>query len=372
MDYAKKNKLKITLKTIFEVFFCVFCIFFLVFSPKFIFNEENYALDINKFLTSEKKSKIVLTIHHVETFEGGSRSRSQFLENEAMLFNKKYPHIFISVITLTPQQLFLNLADGNLPDIYSFGTGVGEYIGGHLLSLDWDKNIRDDKKSYCTLGGKVLCYPYIQSGYFLITNENLLKNSKKIANFDEISLNSRLQSVIKGKNIVNGLSVGMDYTSPTSAIRDLRASKDDCVVFHSPYKAYCNFVEGGSVSLLGTMRDVIRCKNREMNGKMSSCIYTPLGSFSDLVQYVGVVDKPNLITCGASKLFASYLVSENPQSHLADYGLFSCSEKNIYIDEPMASIEREFSITQSLSAFTPLAEIESKRAGELSKIFPAS
>lgn len=369
MDQIKKNSIENTLKIIFKAFFCIICIFFLVFMPQIVFNHNNYVLDINQYLSSNEKSKIILSLYHVETFEGGSKSRSKYLEREAILFNKNYPNVYISVTTLSPEQLVLNIKENNLADIYSFGTGVGEYLSGYLGSLDWSNALPESDKLNCMMGDKLLCLPYIKSGYFLISNENLLKYNKKIENFDKIDNNYRLQSITKDRKDIKGVSIGLGFSSSLSAITSLSATKGDYEVFDTLYKAYCNFVEGKSVSLLGTMRDMFRCKNREDKGSLSSCIYTPFSTYSDLIQYIAYVESNNSIKMQTAKLFIQHLLSTQAQSRLAGYGLLSPCKNKIYVDDPMSFYEDEISKATSISAFTPLSEIEQIRLNAINKIF---
>lgn len=362
LNYKVKN----VIKNSFSIIFCIICLIFLIFAPNFVFNSENYALDINRLLKSETKETVVLTMHHIETFEGGTNSRSTFLKNQALKFNKQYNNVYISVITMTPEQLILNLKENNIPDMYSFGTGVGEYISGFLTTLD-KINTKSFLKSSGILYNETYVYPYILSGYSLISNENLLKNNKNIDFFDENSENfekkeyfvNRMESVSVNRKLVSGVSIGRGFTSAVSSIVDLDESQIDATIFDTTYDAYCNFVEGKSVSLIGTARDLARCKNRENNGKLSPCIYTPLSSYSDLVQYVGVVSRGTQYSMSISKIFAKYLTSSSAQKNLSKYGLFSTTIDKIYDSEYMSEFEDAYNKLSFVpSAFITKAEID--------------
>ncbi len=311
----------------FKFIFCILCLLFMIICPIYIFNVKGYEINLNEFFNLSNSSKTILTVYHIETFEGGTNSRSKYLERQASLFNKKYPNCFVVVKTLTPDELALNLRKNELPDLYSFGVGVGSYIAGFLEELEGNSNIRKDLTGYGERQRKLLAYPYILSGYCLISHENLISGleSSDISNYT-------LSTKYNNKE-VKGLSIATkSLINPVLALRknNINYNIVDLVEFNSTYDAYNNFIAKKSVSLIGTARDLARCKNREVNGSLSSCKYTFLGGFSDLVQYIGVVDSGSDAKEHYAKLFANFLLTDNAQSTLSRYGLFSVNGKNIY------------------------------------------
>ena len=220
--YAHKKLRKIA-----SLVFCFLCIAFIVFSPSYVFDKDRYSLNLNKYLTSGQAKDVVLSLYHIETFEGGSASRSKYLQRQAQSFNKQNPNCYIVVKTLSLDELILNLQNGNIPDLFSFGTGAGEYIAGFMAELDKNSSIRNDLRSLGSKGGKTLCYPYMLSGYAIISKECL-----PIGDHDFSKL---LQSKVNNKKIIKGISIGEQNTNPYHVlqINGVRTSKDNTQVFDS-------------------------------------------------------------------------------------------------------------------------------------------
>lgn len=327
-------KSKKFLSTLFKVSFCILFVCFLVFMPSIVFNDANYKLNINKIYESENTPKCVLNFFHIETFEGGSFSRGKYLERQASKFNKRYKNCYIVVKTLSLHDLEMNLADNNKADIYSFSCGAGAYVAGLLKELDKNNNTRDDLKEYGKIGGKLLAYPFILSGYALFSYDSL-------AGEDE-----SLGDLVKTKKVGKTEYVGLSLSSGTKGDEALKENgisllDSDTMIFSSSYEAYQNFLKKKSVSLLGTNRDFARLKNREENGGISALRYNYLGRFSDLVQYVGVVSSGNDYKEYYSDLFAKFLTTDDCQNDLANYGLFSTNGKNIYSSGYYLDFENE-------------------------------
>jgi len=344
-----------------KFFFCFICVFFLIISPFYIFNEKNYELKLNEYFNLENSTKVVLTLYNIETFEGGTNSRTKFLQQQALNFNKKQNNCFVVVKTLSPDQLALNIRNNNLPDLYSFGVGVGSYIQGFLSELDVNSKIRSDLSQYGKKSGKLLAYPYILSGYCLISHENYTT--------DEDSLSSLVKADSKNKML--GLSLSNAFNGAEVLFQNgITLSESDLLETTSSYDAYKNFLNKKTKSLLGTARDVARCKNREENGSLSACRYNFLGNYSDLVQYISVVDSGSSVKTLFAKEFATFLTSESSQNSLADFGLFSTLESNIYEEGYMLEFENVLKEElTSVSAFISNEEMAQNVKTSKEKLF---
>ena len=356
--YANKK-----IKVIFSFLFCVLCIAFVVFSPSYVFDKERYSLSLNKYLSSTHAKDVVLSLYHVETFEGGSASRSKYLEKMAQRFNRLYSNCYIVVKTISQDELVLNIEKNNIPDMLSFGTGAGEYVAGFMAELGKNKNIRPDLATLGTKGGKILAYPYMLSGYALISKHSLDEGENDISQL--------LESIKKGKKTIKGVSIGMENTNPCEVLaqKGIKSCKENAQVFDSQYDAYCSFVNGESASLLGTTRDVHRIKNREQNGTIPTCSCYYFGGYSDLVQYIGVSTKSakNLECC---KLFATFLTQEESQQAIKNYGLFSVCSTKIYTENYMSEFEDALmGNISSASAFSSLSDIKSMQKATFDAIF---
>ena len=336
-------------KNFFKIIFVLFCLFFLIISPFFVFNKSVYSLNLNEYFTNDNTSKVVLNLYHIETFEGGTNSRSKYLEEIALRFNKTNKNCFIVVKTLTPEQLILNLQENNLPDLFSFGVGVGEYIKGFLTNIDKNSQIRSDLAVYGEIDNKVYAYPYILSGYLLISYENYINSESK-------DLSNYLNNYIINNKEIKGFSISKgSNTLPILALSNngINFTCDSYLTFDSSYEAYKSFISKNSVSLVGTLRDLARCKNRENLGTIGALKYNYLGNYTDLIQYISVVDTQNSVKTMYSKQFAKFLTQSDNQSLLSKYGLFSVNGKSIYDGDYMAEFERVLqNKLQSLNAFT--------------------
>ncbi|NCB48096.1 MAG: hypothetical protein EOM55_00475 [Clostridia bacterium] len=330
-----------------KIFFCFSCVTFLAISPFYLFNKENYKLNLNEYFNLENSTKVVLTLYNIETFEGGTNSRTSYLQKQALKFNKKYNNCFVVIKTLSPDQLALNIRNNNLPDLYSFGVGVGSYIQGFLSELDENSQIRSCLMQYGKKFGKLLAYPYILSGYTLISYEKYLLEEENL---------SSLVTTDTVKNVV-GLSLSSTFNGAEVLFQNgITLSESDIMETSSSYDAYKNFLSKKTKSLLGTARDLARCKNREDLGTLGACDYKFLGNYSDLVQYISVVESGSSAKMLYAKEFAKFLTDENSQNDLSDYGLFSTLKNNIYNEGYM--LEFENVLRQELSSVSAFISVE--------------
>lgn len=350
MRFKILKKIKtLNLKKSLKFFFCFSCVLFVLISPFYLFNKNSYKLNLNEYFNLENSTKVVLTLYNVETFEGGTNSRTSYLQKQAMKFNKKYGNCYVVIKTLSPDQMALNIRNNNLPDLYSFGVGVGSYIQGFLTELDGNSKIRSDLLKYGKKSGKLLAYPYILSGYTLISYEKYLLEDENL---------SSLVTADAKKNIL-GLSLSNAFNGAEALSQnEVTLSESDLLETTSSYDAYKNFLSKKTKSLLGTARDLARCKNREDLGTLGACAYNFLGGYSDLVQYISVVDNGSSVKMLFAKEFATFLTSEDAQNDLADYGLFSTLKNNIYAEGYMLEFENVLKQElTSVSAFISLEEM---------------
>ena len=334
--------------------------------PNFIFNKKNYELNLNKYLGLENKTKVVLNMWHIETFEGGTNSRTKFIEKQAINFNKQNNNCFISVTKMTEEQLVLNLKQGLLPDIFSFGVGVGSLISGYLTELEENNCVRSDLIDYGKIGKNIYAYPYILSGYCLITHKSMINTQE---NYDRT-----FSSKVVAKKEVKGLGITLSTYLNSSEVllkqglKDI--NKDNLLQSQSTYNAYTTFISKKSISLLGTARDVARCKNRELNGNLSSCNYNYLSGYSDLIQYVGVNENLSKTKSDYAKSFSTYLTLDSSQKYLANFGLFSINNKSIYSNGYMKDFENVLQKQlSSINVFSSYEQISKNNISSFNNVF---
>lgn len=339
----------------------VFC--FVVFSPAVLFREDNFKLNLNEFLNLKNGNKIVLDLCHVETFEGGSASRSGFLKRQAEKFNKQNNNFFVSVTTMSLDEFELNIDRGYSADLYSFGTGAGSFIQNKLQPLKKQSNIREDLQKNATISGKIYAYPYLLSGYAVISYESLTAQDE--------TFTAKLTSHKQGKKIINGTIFGTGVTNPAQALvcRDIKLQAEDVTTEDTTYLAYSNFLKKTTKSLVGTARDVARIKNREQNGNISPCKYEYLSGYSDLVQYIGVSNNLDKAKSEVATSFATFLLSDSVQKDIANYGLFSATNLKIYESDYMSEFEKALSLPlQGVNAFISKEEIKHNQSAAIKSL----
>ena len=344
--------------------FVLFGIILLVISPIYLFRENNFKLNLNQFLNLENNTKVVLDLCHVETFEGGSASREGYFRRQAQKFNKQNSNFFISITTMSLDEFELNMAHGYEANIYSFGIGAGDKLKSKLQPLKKINNIRDDLQKNAMIDGKIYAYPYILSGYAVISYESLTTNDQ--------NLTARLQSSASGKKIVNGTVFGMKNTTPAQALVEsgITLSMQDLTIENSSYLAYTTFLNKNTKSLVGTARDVARLKNREQMGSISPCVYSYLSGYSDLIQYLGISKLLSGVKSEVATAFAKSLLKEEAQRDLSSIGLFSVTNNKIYNEDFMSEFENCLQKPlKSIDAFASKKEIEIEQAKALERLY---
>ncbi|MGN0798494.1 MAG: hypothetical protein ACI4L7_02920 [Christensenellales bacterium] len=343
--------------------FVFFGIAFVAISPVYLFREKNFKLNLNQFLNLESNTKVVLDLCHVETFEGGSASREGYLKRQAQKFNKENNNFFISITTMSLDEFELNMEHGYEADMYSFGVGAGEKLKSKLQPLKKINNIRDDLQKNAMIDGKIYAYPYILSGYAVISYENLTANDE--------NLTDKLKSQAGGKKNINGCVFGTGNDNPAQALAEcgITLSMQDLTIESSSYLAYTTFLNKKTKSLVGTARDVARIKNREQIGSISPCVYSYLSGYSDLIQYVGISRLASGVKGEVATSFAKFLLQEEAQRDLSSIGLFSVTNSKIYEGDFMGEFENTLQKPlKSISAFVSKKEIEIEQTKALENL----
>ncbi len=245
-----------------------------------------------------KNDLTVLTVWQIDSFEGGKGSRASYLQSIADE-NFKNKNIYIKVTSLTADAARLNLSEGNIPDIISYGAG--------MLGIE---NYLCDKIPY---------YTWCRGGYCILSiNEN--------ADFSDCS---------KDNTIINE---GTDNLSSVTAILCGLNGAD----FDKPTGAYVKLLNGKYKYLLGTQRDIFRLKSRGMNFKIK-----PVTEFNDLYQNISIITN-DIKKYTLAKDFINHLMS--CYNKISKLGLFSDNQK-IYDDElsQMESIEFTYKLKTPLN-----------------------
>ncbi len=230
----------------------------------------------------------IYSVWHIETHEGGGKSRLTYLKNLAKQLEKENPGILFHFSSIEPNKLSESLQT-SLPDIVSFGFGVGKILLPYLSVQDNSFSVRDELFASGNFANKLYAIPYIIGGY---------------ASFKHNENNTQ---TIYGSN---------DFTKPNNT--------EKLTAYPSQYEAYKKFVNDKKVNLIGTTRDLFRVNNLNEIGRTSATI-TPLDDYTDLIQYIATTKNDEI-----TKLFISSLMSTEYQSKLTEYALFSALNTKIY------------------------------------------
>lgn len=250
--------------------------------------------------TGEKRYKGIITLWHIDTFEGGTGSRKSFLSDVALKYEKRNEGTLIMVIDYTVRGAEEEMENGKFPDMISFGGGLS--LKG-FVPVKTEQNFPEGAFS-----GKTAAAIWAKGEYALFS-----KNG------------------ITGKEI-DSLTVSEgDYNLPLVSF-SLSGYIAKSVTIKPPAEAYADFVNGKTDFLLGTQRDVYRLSNRGFGATV-----TPLPAFSDLNQFIAITgDNPQKNAC--SQEFIDLLLSDAVQGELNKIGLFSVYGKVLYEDENLSAL----------------------------------
>ena len=244
-------------------------------------------------LFKHEKTQTVISIWHVETFEGGKKPRIDFLKSVAKEIESKHDDLLFMIKSVKPENLASEL-EVNSPDIISFGYGVGKIVLPFLTNFTTTFNARDELVSSGMFNNKLFAVPYMVGGY------SLFNHTANATNF------------YVGSN---------SYVHPERIYEKMNFKPLET---HTQFEAYKNFVNDKNSTLLGSTRDLFRVNNLNSIGRLSAMI-SPVDSYTDLIQYLGVVNS-NKHTLN----FIDKCLSFDCQNKLVDYALFSSLSHKLY------------------------------------------
>lgn len=230
---------------------------------------------------AEAERQVVL-VWNVDTFEGGKGSRTSFLKRAARRAEKERTGTYYLVSSYTAEGAKQAFAEGNYPDMLSFGVGIGE---GLERALPLSRAFRGGE-----VDGKTLAYPWCAGSYYLFCLEETFGEEGSVA----ISCG------------------GENFPQIAAALAGVEGEELPSLT------AYARFLGGQYRYLLGTQRDICRFAARGVN------VYTRrLDGFCDLFQYISIFSAEKREACTA---FLEELLSERTQEELGDIGMFPVRE----------------------------------------------
>lgn len=304
-------------------------IFFIIY-PLFMHSNLKNG-NINIFDDIHQQSAF-LKVWNIDDFEGGSGNRTGFLESVAKQFGNKNKGVYIIVQNLSSSQAFNALINGTMPDLISFSHHSGYMLKNVLKDYNGSISVREDIISYAMLDNAIKAVPWYLSGYCLIGNKEIEPNLS-------LSCQTMYSYNILGQNAKPSVSVGL----ANNGFALLAAIKNDAQIAGTnniisnfdtttTFQAYNDFCSKKSATiLLGTARDFYRVHNKVELGLMQ-CDFKPLGSFTDLIGYMGICKMSPYAT-----EFIEFLTSPMIQNQLKNIGLFSTTFDEIYADNEFYS-----------------------------------
>lgn len=244
-------------------------------------------------LPSPSEYSDIITLWHIDSFEGGTGSRKQYLMKVAREFEKNNSGILVMPVSHTINSANLAIKNGEFPDMISYGLGVNLCNFNKLYVKANCYAGRIDNDTYAV--------SWCRGGYILIAK------GENDFNFTD--------------NGINNLMVSQsEYTQPITALALEGISAKNYKVLQ-PLDAYVEFLNGGYDYLLGTQRDVVRFQNRHIN----ISVY-PLKIFNDLFQYISIISQNESAKIYCNK-FIELLISEKYQKNLSEI----CMMSNEYV-----------------------------------------
>ena len=224
--------------------------------------------------SKEAEARTVVRVWNIDTFEGGKGSRTAFLKSVA---RELQGEAYYLVTSYTLEGALSAFAEGDAPDVLSFGVGLSEFAE-RLLPLPYSFAGGE-------LGGKTLAYPWCMGGYYLFS----------LTDFEG-----------EGRT---ALSVGGENLPAVAArLEGITGEETESVA------AYTGFLSGKYRYLLGTQRDVCRFQARGVSVQAR-----PLTKYCDLYQYIGILSSEKR---DASLAFVEALLSPEVQGRLSQIGMF--------------------------------------------------
>ena len=268
-------------------------------------------LPVKNYDKKEEKQFEILTLWHIDAFEGGTGSRASYLKKVCAGFERENDCL-ITVVNETAGDALEKIGKGIYPDILSYSRGLDGVFG---ICKEIDFYPFSGGGEY---NGKHYAAAWAYGGYVEITRKGVTPQKTIIS---------------KGK-----------YSHPEIACLcsgiNIDGAESDL-----PQRAYETFLSDESYKLIGTQRDIYRLKKKTENFDIR-----PIGGFTDLVQYVSVTSKDDKKSKTA-KRFINYLLTEG-QKDINALGLISVDKNRNIADNGL--IDRLFDVeyTYTLSVFT--------------------
>lgn len=327
----------------------ILLIFVLSYVPTIVIISQKQRIIDNSALSEVSSFSGIIEIWNIDTFEGGNASKEFFLEEISRLFMKVNKGAYVHISSFSPAGLESALAEGRRPDIFSYGMGVGELIENFCQPIQRVKGIMTNFALSGEKDGVQLALPYTFGGYGIFTTSEKLAEASidsgidLISNYNLCGFEKTLRKKIK---TVQSISYGStDFIIPEASLFFSNGVKKTTLSTKlNPFDAYAGFVGfETSTLLLGNHRDLARLTQKLELNQISDLLFTPLGGYTDLVQYFSLARRDSIENGVAEekfnccKRFVEFALGDDQQLKLRDIGMFSVKGIGLYHDIPFYS-----------------------------------
>ncbi len=268
----------------------------------------------------EKQFSGVITVWQVDSFEGGVGSRTSWLNAKLSQLEKKYNGVYFSVKSVKPELLGQMLKNSK-PDLISFGNGVFTL----QEAQDYFDVIECPQTMVPSLAtsGQGYAVPLFFGGYCILTDSDLA-NKYKLDKGLEQYINSDFGSVTYKKKLykVASVAVGQHNTSAAALALYLKQKISVPVTLYDSDGLWdCYNYNYLCASAVCTQRQLYRLQaaNEKNKGRKSTLV--PLGSYTDMVQYISVFKGAPQNKRKIINNVIEYLTDQTVQLTVSDIGL---------------------------------------------------
>ena len=252
----------------------------------------------------------MINVWHVAQFKTHTGAVGNLIKEQAKIISKKHFGVYFTVTAMTPDEYYERIARGESADIYSLPLGF-EYSDIFLpLDESLTSGIRPSLISTGSDGDTLYALPYLYSGYCLMENTELTKNTDA-------------ESISSAEDLKNAVSA---YTS------DKHVPLCGNVVYACEYGYSGSFDETKSfkdgkteyaVTDFRTVGDLERLQQR---GKGFTHRYIALDNYTDLVQYLLLNKKLQPEKYKYCAELISLLLSDKVQTALSSMNAYPVNE----------------------------------------------
>lgn len=279
----------------------------------------------------DREQPAVISLWHIDTFEGGKGSRAAFLKNAALSYCKNKNSI-VMVSSYSAAGARSAFDSGSYPDMLSFGIGLNvdpaafsAFKFSEVFPGEAEKDSSNVTVTTKQGGNEALAVAWCCGCYALYS---------KNGDFSRVCADTSLIS-----------SGGGNLATVAAAMRLGKINADSV---KESAAAYVDFLNGKSEYLFGTQRDAYRFCARGVEVRANA-----VTEYNDLFQYIGVTQKPNGNDAAQKRTkeecaaFLKYLLSRQVQSTLYKIGMFSPYFK---VYAPIAAESAETALSAELES----------------------